>query len=851
MHSPCSCLDPWPPAMTQGCRSKFFPVRRIARCVGAVVALLATFGGLAISAGASVSLAELDLSRVQTADGPQTSVDQLRSETGVMLRNGDSLWVDLKNDALEFRATVEPMPSGRGAPTRCRFATANDVREVVVAADSKPAQVTLPLEGQDLLVIEATATGPGECIKIHITSSSISTKSERPEAIGGPGPIHWETANWRVRIDGRSGGIERLENPRDPNGMQWLRQAAPWGTGWARIEGVTTWWRQPQAVRALGPRAMESVYDVPRLRVTVRRELTSDEQLKESYTFENTGSLPLMLSDDALGIRVPLVDSYPGAAVCLTQRCHAHLWMGGASSYVNAMRMGGAAPHLGLALTEGSLAAYSIHDRIQHSNDRGQFVLHPAAMTLAPGQSRTITWTLFWHEGWDDFFRKLEAIDAFVRLEAERYTLTSGESLRVRARANHSLKAAKLLVDGKPFAASMNGSSVAVDIPLRQLGEHTVELDDEGRRSVLRAFVTPPPLELIAKRVRFIIDHQQRHESGSPLDGAYLIYDNETNAQVYDGSFSDHNAARERLGMGVLLALYWPRCEDPQLKAAIEQSLEAYARFIAREVENESGRVFNDAGREKRERMYNYPWVAQFHLAMYDAFGKPEQLRRALEVCRAYYDRGGDHFYCIGMPVLPMLASLERAGWENERKEMLAAFRKHALTLLRIGSNYPAHEVNYEQSIVGPAAQLMLEVYSATHDDQFLRGAEEQIRLLELFNGQQPDYRLHDIAIRHWDDYWFGKRRVYGDTFPQYWSTITGSVFALYGTAPKNEARIARGRAIMENNLCVFSPDGRASCAYVYPATVNGKEAEFYDPWANDQDWALVNWLRAWAPGAK
>ena len=43
----------------------------------------------------------------------------------------------------------------------------------------------------------------------------------------------------------------------------------------------------------------------------------------------------------------------------------------------------------------------------------------------------------------------------------------------------------------------------------------------------------------------------------------------------------------------------------------------------------------------------------------------------------------------------------------------------------------------------------------------------------------------------------------------------------------------------------LFFADGMASCAMVYPDTVNGKKTHYYDPWANDQDWALyyaVKW---------
>ncbi len=39
--------------------------------------------------------------------------------------------------------------------------------------------------------------------------------------------------------------------------------------------------------------------------------------------------------------------------------------------------------------------------------------------------------------------------------------------------------------------------------------------------------------------------------------------------------------------------------------------------------------------------------------------------------------------------------------------------------------------------------------------------------------------------------------------------------------------------------LSLIREDGNASCAMVYPLRVNGKQAHFYDPWANDQDWGL------------
>lgn len=43
----------------------------------------------------------------------------------------------------------------------------------------------------------------------------------------------------------------------------------------------------------------------------------------------------------------------------------------------------------------------------------------------------------------------------------------------------------------------------------------------------------------------------------------------------------------------------------------------------------------------------------------------------------------------------------------------------------------------------------------------------------------------------------------------------------------------------MRNCLCLYSDEGGGSCAYVYPYTSNGEKGQFYDEWANDQDFAL------------
>jgi hypothetical protein len=827
-------------------RSK--PIARA--CVGtrqwialALLTVLLACEGSVCAAG-SIALSDLDVKHVHVEDGPVGESHSLKTETGVVLGPGASMWVDLKGGAKSLTATVAPSPGSRGAPVRCRFATANDIVDLIVSEDSKPQDLSLNLTGHKLLIVEVYPTAPGGSgVRVHISPSSIVSEGERPEAWSGVASLKWTTSVWDLQIDGRSGGLTRLVHPKDSFGMNWIRPSALWGTGWADIGGKLLMWDRPFAFRRTGPREMEAVYTLPSLRIRVRRHVDAQDRLHESFTFENTGKELLVFGEGGLAILAPLFDTYPGAELCQTHRCHAHLWMGGTSAYINALRMGGAAPHLGLVVTQGSLNHYSIHNRVAHSNDRGQFALHPAPMTLAPGESHTVSWALFWHDGWDEFFARAAEIEQFIRLEAERYTVHRGDSLQLKARAATPLNNAKLTINGQPVPVQPNGKYLEAMVPLETLGEHVLELSADGRKTQLRAFVTPPVLELIKARVKFIVEKQQKRAPGDFLDGAYLIYDNEKESHVYEAGFSDHNAGRERLAMGTLVALYLPHCDDPELRRQLEESLRRYDAFVARELQAPNGTVFNDARRDRHVRMYNYPWVAHYHLAMYRAFGHASHLRKALDTCRAYYSRGGERFYCIGMPVLEMVTALREAGWKNEAMEMTARFRKHADRVLATGTAYPKHEVNYEQSIVGPAAQLLLEFHLLSGEQTYLAGAVQQMRLLELFNGHQPDYHLHEIAIRHWDGYWFGGRKTYGDTFPHYWSAITGHVFALYSRATGDIGYARRAQENFTNNLCLFTPDGRGSAAYVYPLTINEKPGRYLDPWANDQDWALVYWL--------
>ena len=84
------------------------------------------------------------------------------------------------------------------------------------------------------------------------------------------------------------------------------------------------------------------------------------DAVRTQVVITNIGPSPVFTSVGDIGITLPLEDRYDLGGEQDTQRCNAHVFCGGTSSFVLALRMGGAAPHLGLVLTEGELAAYSI-----------------------------------------------------------------------------------------------------------------------------------------------------------------------------------------------------------------------------------------------------------------------------------------------------------------------------------------------------------------------------------------------------------------------------------------------------------------------------------------------------------
>lgn len=92
---------------------------------------------------------------------------------------------------------------------------------------------------------------------------------------------------------------------------------------------------------------------------------------------------------------------------------------------------------------------------------------------------------------------------------------------------------------------------------------------------------------------------------------------NEEKRQIYRPE-NDFNGGRERIGMGVMMARFL-HGEEPGKYPELEESLKRYASYVTRElVDGNTGRVFNDAGRDDSfQRLYNAPWAATFFTELY------------------------------------------------------------------------------------------------------------------------------------------------------------------------------------------------------------------------------------------
>ncbi|GAA3564670.1 hypothetical protein [Kribbella ginsengisoli] len=543
------------------------------------------------------------------------------------------------------------------------------------------------------------------------------------------------------------------------------------------------------------------------------------EHWTETYEVRNIADEPVELG--SLGVSTPYRDLYSSSRESLNQAVHAHLWTGGADSWVWAQPMDGSGPGLGLQLTEGELWAYSVESRDADtgSNLRGHLYLHPTdharaphamggqpQLVLQPAESHRWTWQLAWHD-------TLEAFHATRTPLIEATTLTAevGETITLQ------------LAD-----RAKGPTSITSETP----GTQYVEATDGAATSRINVLFHEPLRTIVERRVRFVLDHQRPVELSTSRRFSFVPYDNETGLRILSGAWRDWSDARERIGTALLLQATRDRGWGD--REELDEALAGYQQFVAEYLLSEDGTVADDSLHEGRVRLYNFPWFARFFLNQGDT-------ETAIRIIDRYYELGGAHFLAFDLG--PLLRELAKVA-----PRMRTHLANHAQAFLDHGDDLPPHEVNYEQSMVAPLLELLIAAHLEAPDSINPNELTRRLPWLTAFAADQPDVRLRHIPIRHWDGYWFGLLRMWGDVYPHYWSILSAAVYLTWPrdlvTRAEADQLDEAGRAILQANLVNFHQDGSATCAFVYPSAVNNRPAHVADPLANDQDWALVYALR-------
>lgn len=576
---------------------------------------------------------------------------------------------------------------------------------------------------------------------------------------------------------------------------------------------------------------------------------SKDFEFKRKYRFTEYGNLCVeneitnisnalvCFNEGELGINLSFRDEYPDSETCMRECYNEHIHCGyNGASYICALKMGDSENNVGLFVTVGGFMSYSQSGVC--SNNRGEFILHLDLHSLQPRETYRFCYEIFPCASKRDFLEKCKLYNNFIHISSANYSYFLGEDICFDVKCHD---VAEVFCDGQKVAAEKDGERYIVKFTPYKTGEYvfTILCNNYETKAVFNVML--PLKDLAARRVKFITTKQQYSEKGASLDGAYMVYDCEENRKYYSRVWADMNVGRERIGMGLLIARYLRIFPDESMM----ESLMRYESFIRREIYDEmTGTVYDDVERGERVRLYNYLWYATFYTELFYLTKNKSYIRDVKKIIKRYYDLGGVKHYPNAVLFSDFTELMRDYTSKEEYEEIVALFEKHIDTMEAFGAGYPKHEVNYEQTIVSPAVTLFIDAMRVLDKDKYGELIKSHLERLERFDGFQPHYKLNNVAIRYWDGFWFGKRHNFGDTLPHYWSCLSSVDYLLYGLNIGDGGYMQKGICGLRNCLCLFFEDGSASNASVFPFSVNGQKGNYFDPYANDQDFALYYALR-------
>ena len=445
--------------------------------------------------------------------------------------------------------------------------------------------------------------------------------------------------NILIEIDGTNGATKGIYQPEDTHEMNWVLENSAWGIP----EGFET-----KNVEETGNGVVvTTVHPDKMLRVVIRKELDEDGYY-ETYELSNLSELEFFITKDNLGIPYPYQCQLENGKHDLDECCTTHVWCGGNVCWMQSVRNRGEAPYLLMQLTEGSIDDYSISYDISRVRNaayfRGVIVLHPSSMVLLPGQKITYR---FRYRFVNESPEKVPLdFKNTMRFTAQKYSWLQGEKVNLVLECAEPWENAVIQCDGENIPYEKVGNTAVCCCSFDQLGEKHITAEVDGKKTWMNVQVILPVSEILERRARFITEKQQYHRPGSHLDGAYLIYDDQEKRIHYSANMweQDHNAARERLGMGIVVCKQLQKKYDEKMM----QSLKKHRAFIERElIDADSGMVYNDAGKSMRHRLFNFPWFSTYYLEWYHLSGEKKCIEIAAKILLKYYELDGENLIAL------------------------------------------------------------------------------------------------------------------------------------------------------------------------------------------------------------
>ncbi|MBE6696083.1 MAG: hypothetical protein E7587_06475 [Ruminococcaceae bacterium] len=641
--------------------------------------------------------------------------------------------------------------------------------------------------------------------------------------------------NFKVLIDDITGAPVELISLNDPYKMNWIRNDYPWGT----VIGIDT----QQVETTDSGVCVRGANEDKTLGVTVKRYV-ENEKYRETYIFENLSDSAPVLLNDTVGIVFPYNDLFDKKENMLHTRCNSHIWCADDICNIQSVKLDGQSPYLIQRASLGSFSGYGLLcdacAALYGSFDRGSIVLYPQERVLECGESASFAFEFY-------FSDKRESISY---ISADRYSGFIGDKFSISIDWYEKIESLSAEVCGERIEFQLDGNKATTSLSFNSVGEKTVKFQLNGKKTFICLNVLDSIENILECRVRFITEKQQYEGEDQRLNGAYLIYDRETDSLYYNKGFADHNCARERLSMGALVAASLVRKYDPKVVA----SLKKHRLFLEREILDVNTGLVKDGIDSSRMRLYNFPWVSTYYLEWYRFSKDTECLKIAARVLHKYYELGGAGQESPCIEAFEILEHLKNEGLDAEYEQLKKEFISHADSIYERRTKSTSSEVACANGMMNLMSTFLAQAYLITGDKKYLTHIDDLLKISESFYDKQPDYRMFGIALRCWDMYWFGKKKSYGDTYPQWLSALTAQMYHFCDSAMGTD----HSCLIRENllgNCCVYFPDGFAACGYLYPKriTVFSSKPDYINPYrptgvwqgkrfdefANDQDWAL------------